>query len=230
LNWQSPSRFGPANDPLRTFRVCACHKLFRAAEDSLHALSCELNNGPRNTHHDAIRDMLYQLIKKLHPGIQRTHLTMECVAGQILNEGENPRNVRTGIKFVKGADTLCIDIAVVDPAAAPYMQTPTSHHIHRDGAASKHYSRVNVPSPLTPRSVIPFILEATGRLGLLLQCAHPSHYSQYLNTYPLPNSENYGSRGEDRTTTGASATPIVRQSYYFIYIFVLSGSLTICRV
>jgi hypothetical protein len=116
--------------------------------------------------------MLYQLIKKLHPGIQQTHLTMECVVGQILTEGENPRNVRTDIKFVKGADTLCIDIAVVDPAAATYMQTPTSSHLYRDGAASKyerekrqHYSRVSVPSPLPPRSVIPFILEATGRLG-----------------------------------------------------------------
>ena len=50
--------------------------------------------------------------------------------------------------------------------------TPTSSHIHRDGAASKyerekrqHYSRVSVPSPLPPRSVIPFVLEATGRLG-----------------------------------------------------------------
>jgi Reverse transcriptase (RNA-dependent DNA polymerase) len=164
--------FGPTNDPLGTFRVCACHKSFDAAEDSLHALSCGLNKGPRNTRHDAIRDMLYQLIKKLHPGIQQTHLTMECVVGQILTEGENPRNVRTDIKFVKGADTLCIDIAVVDPAAATYMQTPTSSHLYRDGAASKyerekrqHYSRVSVPSPLPPRSVIPFILEATGRLG-----------------------------------------------------------------
>jgi hypothetical protein len=70
--------------------------------------------------------MLYQLIKKLHPGIQQTHLTMECVVGQTLTEGENPRNVQTDIKFVKGADTLYIDIAVVDPAAATYMQTPTS--------------------------------------------------------------------------------------------------------
>ena len=63
---------------------------------------------------------------------------MECVVGQILTAGENPRNVRTDIKFVKGADTLCVDIAVVDPAASTYMQTPISSHIHRDGAASKY--------------------------------------------------------------------------------------------
>jgi hypothetical protein len=96
---------GPTNDPLGTFRVCACHKSFDAAEDSLHALSCGPNKGPRNTRHDAIRDMLYQLIKKLHPGIQQTHLTMECVVGQILTEGENPRNVRSTIAF--SCDEYC---------------------------------------------------------------------------------------------------------------------------
>ena len=164
--------FGPTNDALGTIRVCACHKSFDAAEDSLHALSCGLNKGPRNTRHDNIRDMLYQLIKKVNPGIQQTHLSLEFVVGQIVTADENPRNVRTDIKFVKGADTLYIDIAIVDPAASAYRQTPVSSHIHRDGAASKyerekrqHYSRVNTPAPLPARSVIPFVIEATGRLG-----------------------------------------------------------------
>ena len=60
-------------------RVCACNKSFDAAEDSLHALSCGLNKGFRNIRHDSIRNKLYQLIKRLNPGIPQTHLSLEWV-------------------------------------------------------------------------------------------------------------------------------------------------------
>ena len=81
--------------------------------------------------------------------------------------------LRTDIKYLKGADTFYIDIAVVDPAALEYQKAPTFSHLTRDGAASKyerikrnHYSKVVTPSPLPERSVIPFVVEATGRLIL----------------------------------------------------------------
>ena len=163
---------GPSNDPPGLIRVCACHKSFDACEDSLHALSCGLNKGVRNVRHDAIRNRLYQLIKKLNPGIQQTHLSMEYVVGQIDNGDGDSRSVRTDIKYVKGADTFLIDIVIADPAASDYQKAPTFSHLTRDGAASKcernkrqHYSRVNSPAPLLARSVIPFAIEATGRLG-----------------------------------------------------------------
>ena len=164
--------FGPTNDPPGLIRVCACHKSFDSAKDSLHALSCGLNKGLRNIRHDNIRNMLYQLIKKVSPGIQQSHLSMEFVVGQITTADENPRNVRTDIKYIKGADTLYIDIAIVDPAAFKYRQSPTFSHVTRDGAASmyerekrQHYSRVNTPTALPARSIIPFVIEASGRLG-----------------------------------------------------------------
>ena len=163
---------GPTNDPPGLLRVCACSKVFDASVDSLHGLSCSLNKGPRNLRHDNIRDKLYQLIKRLNPGIQQTHLSLEFEVGQITSPGDAPKHVRTDIKYIKGADTFFIDIGIVDPAASAFQRAPTYSHVNQDGAACQyertkrqHYARVNTPQPLLPRSVIPFIIEATGRLG-----------------------------------------------------------------
>ena len=159
---------GPTNDPPGLIRVCACNRSFDAHEDSLHGLSCALNRGIRNTRHDSIRDKLYLLIKKLNPGIQQTHLSKEFEVGRTSTD----TTVRTDIKYLKGADTFYIDVAVVDPAASEYQKAPAFSHLTRDGAASKyertkrqHYARVTTPSPLPERSIIPFVIEATGRLG-----------------------------------------------------------------
>ena len=163
----------PTNDPPGLLHVCACQKSFDAAEDSLHALSCALNKGPRNIRHDNIRDKLYQLLKRLNPGIQQSHLSMEFVVGQVVPQvDEPPYNVRTDIKFIKGAETFYIDVAIVDPAADEFQKPPARSHITQDGAATKHertkrqhYSRVSTPAAIPPRSIIPFVIEVTGRLG-----------------------------------------------------------------
>jgi hypothetical protein len=80
--------------------------------------------------------------------------------------------VHTDVKVIKGADTLYIDVAIVDPAAAMFLKPPTRSHLTQDGAASKygrtkrqHYARVNSSSAFPSRSIIPFAIEATGRLG-----------------------------------------------------------------
>ena len=169
---QSQAWTRPYQRPPGAHRVCACSKSFNASEDSLHALSCSLNKGIRNTRHDSIRNRLYQLVKKLNPGIQQTHLSMEYIVGQIDTGDGDPRSARTDIRYVKGADTFLIDVVIADPAALEYQKAPTFSHVTRDGAASKcernkrrHYSRVNIPAPLLDRSIIPFAIEATGRLG-----------------------------------------------------------------
>ena len=98
---------------------------------------------------------------------------MEFVVGQVVpTMDEPPYNVRTDIRFVKGAETFFIDVAIVDPAAAEFQKPPTRSHISQDGAASKyertkrhHYSRVSSPAVMPARSIIPFVIEATGRLG-----------------------------------------------------------------
>jgi hypothetical protein len=163
---------GPSNDLPGIIRVCACSKTYEAAANSLHGLSCALNRGPRNIRHDQIRNRLYQLIKRLNPGILPPRLSMEFDVGSYTIGGEGLRTVRTDIMFIKGAETLYIDIAIIDPAADEYQKPPTSSHLRQDGAASKyeqtkrqHYGRVNTPASLPASSVIPFVIEASGRLG-----------------------------------------------------------------
>ena len=109
--------------------VSACNKSFDAAEDSLYTLSCGLNKEFRNVRHDSIRNKLYQLIKRLNPGISQTHLSMEYVVGQIDSDGE-ARSARTDIKYVKGADTFFIDVVIADFAALAYQMALTLSHPH----------------------------------------------------------------------------------------------------
>ena len=116
------------NDPPGLVRVCACIKSFDAAEDSLYTLSCGLNKEFRNVRHDSIRNKLYQLIKRLNPGISQTHLSMEYVVGQIDTGDGEPRSARTDIKYVKGADTFFIDVVIADFAVLAYQMTPTLSH------------------------------------------------------------------------------------------------------
>lgn len=162
----------PSNDLPGQFRVCACQKSFDAAEDSLHGLSCALNKGHRNVRHDSIRDLLYQLIKRLNNGIQQTHLSLEFEVGQIQPPNEPSYVVRTDIKYIKGADTFYIDVAIIDPASAESQKAPTRSHLTQDAASSRyerikrqHYSRVNSPAAIPPGYIVPFVIEATGRLG-----------------------------------------------------------------
>ena len=61
-----------------------------------------------------------------------------------------PRIVRTDIKFIKGADTFYIDVAIVDPAAAVFQMPPTRSHLTQDGASSK-YEKTTLRQSQHPR-------------------------------------------------------------------------------
>ena len=89
--------------------------------------------GGTKNRHDSIRDRLYQLLKQLNPGIQQTHLRMEFVVGQVASPDEPLYTVRTDIKFIEGADTFYIDVAIVVPAAAEFQMPPTRSHLTQDG-------------------------------------------------------------------------------------------------
>ena len=160
-----------------------------AAEDSLHGLSCALNKGPRNVRHDSIRDKLYQLIERLNHGILQTRLSLEFEVGQIRPTNEPPHVVRPDMKFIKGADTFYVNVAIIDPASAESQKAPTRSHLTQDAALSRyeqikrqHYSRVNSPAAIPPGYIVPFVIEAAGRLGppALL----------FLNRH-LPDQKNY---------------------------------------
>ena len=101
--------------------------------------------------------------------------------------------MRADLTWTQPERRLIIDVAVVDPGADKYTKHPPSSHRNPDSAAQAeetrkraHYARI-VPAP-TPATIIPFVLEATGRLGpsalafLNKICrTHTYHRSQFFN-------------------------------------------------
>ena len=69
-------------------------------------------------------------------------------------------------------ETIFVDFAVVSPGASQYMEYPTLSPTVQDGAAMfiemlkrSKYAKIAPPSTPPPASVIPFAMEACGRLG-----------------------------------------------------------------
>ena len=82
-----------------------------------------------------------------------------------------PRRVTADISVIVGAETLWIDVSVVDPGCHHYIERYRSNEVP-DAAAKametterNHYSAVKDSLPLPPASIIPFMLETAGRLG-----------------------------------------------------------------
>ena len=74
-------------------------------------------------------------------------------------------------RVIVGAETLWIDVSVVDPGCHHYIERYRSNEVP-DAAAKamettkrNDYSTVKDPLPLPPASIIPFVLETSGRLG-----------------------------------------------------------------
>ena len=72
-----------------------------------------------------------------------------------------PKRVTTDISIIIGAETLWIDVSVVDPGCHHYIQQYLSNEVP-DAAAKamktskrSYYSTVKDPLPLPPASVIP---------------------------------------------------------------------------
>ena len=72
-----------------------------------------------------------------------------------------------------GVEKIIIDVSVVHPEGKMYIKNPILSHLNQDAAALAvenrkrlHYQKVSVPAAIPGSSVIPFVLESTGRLGL----------------------------------------------------------------
>jgi hypothetical protein len=96
------------------------------------------------------------------------NVTTRSVSGEIVES----RTVRADVVWWKGAAKLVINAQVVNPAAGEYMKFPTLSPVIRDAAAlygekrkRKNYRLVNDPVPIPAETVVPFVLEPSGRLG-----------------------------------------------------------------
>lgn len=149
--------------PLQLFgrhRNCKCGKLIDLTADPRHLLDCDRGGWYITRRHDDVRDQLYETIKRLHP---EAILTLEPV----LTAGEaNPR--RGDIKMVLGNRIRIIDVAICDPSAACYRDHGS---IREDLAAAKQKEQqkeakyAHIPELLNTDTLVPFVVEATGRIG-----------------------------------------------------------------
>ena len=160
---------GPSEDPDNMLRICACNKRFLAGEDRLHGISCRLNGNLRTNCHNQLRDLLFTLLKKARP---RAPIQKEILVGTTaLIEGRVIDSI-ADIVLTDGAIRYCIDVSTIDPASYTCMNHPINSVTLQDASAKSrehtkrhHYSLVQVPNPIPVASVIPFVVEATGRLG-----------------------------------------------------------------
>ena len=161
---------GPTNQDPELYQVCLCQKNYKVGENPYHGAHCHMNKGLRNKRHTDIRDRLATLLRHVYepaPG----SLTLEPVMGRTA-VARGAKEVKADISLVRAAETLVIDVSCVDPGADQYLLTPVFSFRVQDGAAKSmeahkiaHYKTVVTPHVLPDGAVIPFVVEASGRLG-----------------------------------------------------------------
>jgi hypothetical protein len=149
---------------------CSCGKMVCPSTEQLHTAHCSANRAIWTHRHNDIRDCFGRLLRKMYPN---NVVSMEKVVGKTAPDSDGvAHDVVADIALDLGPEVIVIDFAVVSPGASLYMEQPTESPINQDGAA-KHmernkrskYAKIAPPSTPPPASVIPFVIEASGRLG-----------------------------------------------------------------
>lgn len=160
---------GPSNDPPASIKVCACRRVYVTGEEPFHGVSCPLNQSLRTFCHTDILDLLYVLLKKRYPAAD---ISKEKVVGEMDPVDGIAHSVRADIVARIGPVTHFIDVSSADPGCRKAMAAVPSSVTQGDAAAKAreatkkaHYSKVTTPARLPAGSVIPFVIETTGRLG-----------------------------------------------------------------
>ena len=195
---------GPSSDHPEMIKVCACRRAYVAGEEPFHGISCFLNRGLRTRCHTEIVNLLVTLLKKRFPA---GNIGKEKLVGATLPLNGVVSEVYADIVARVGAVTYCIDVSTVDPGCRKAMAGAPSSVTTCDAAAKTreaskrvHYNRVATPARLSAESVIPFVIETTGRLGpaalsfLFSVCGtHTLLRSQFLNSIVLLLNRSNGS-------------------------------------
>lgn len=176
---------GAYNTPSNVPILCSCGNVYTTEAEPTHCFHC-YSNGPSWTRrHTALSKLLVTFIRSCKPNaIVKSENKGGTKVGQRVI---NVRNVNTGlieskrvdvfadIVVEEGPERLILDLLTVDPSAPmynkPHLTLPRAYNTV-DAAAiigerkkKYHYGRVSLPAPLPPESIIPFVTEATGRLG-----------------------------------------------------------------
>ena len=123
--------------------------------------------GYRTRRHNEIRDLLFRLIKKRHPLLTNEFLRLEDYVGS-LTDGTQ---VRADITWVVEAEKVVVDLVCIDVGCTLYIKAPTRSFLSSERAAlhaekgKREHARVVDPARLNATSIIPFVVQASGRLG-----------------------------------------------------------------
>jgi hypothetical protein len=150
---------------------------YDTSKNKAEALSCVLNCGLRTMRHTAALDILLRLIKNMAPG---DYCEKEKEVGKIvtvnIGRPDSVSFVQGDIVWQQGAAKHVIDLSIVTPEANSFLNPPYLSFLKQDAAAicgekrkRLHYSKVNevngVADRIPAESLIPFVIESTGRLG-----------------------------------------------------------------
>ena len=160
---------GPAEEIPVPLRVCACGQSFAPDSDPFHAISCRLNSHHRTFCHTDVVRLLYDLLKTRYP---LSVIQKEKEVGTTAPMDGQVHGIRADIVASIGAVTYVIDVSTIDPGNLSSLALNPSSAVQQDAASRsreaikrRHYRKVVTPAPLSEASVIPFVLETTGRLG-----------------------------------------------------------------
>ena len=141
---------------------CRCNSIHKPQVKYSHGLDCSSTRGLRIARHHILRDYLASTIKKMFP---EANIRKEHKIGVI---GES--DVIMDIVVEIGLHVYNIDLAVVNPGAESYLNLNVSSHRNQLSASGyeeankrRYYARV-LPA-VNPVGFVPFVIEATGRLG-----------------------------------------------------------------
>jgi hypothetical protein len=123
----------------------------------LHALDCNRLRPSRNRRHNDVADALLQALRSLFPG------------DIVLREGSVPggnRRYQADVLWHHGGETTILDVAIVEPAAPTYRNMgsvclPEVASGDREDFKRRHFQEVGLADAV----FVPFVIEATGRLG-----------------------------------------------------------------
>ena len=131
----------------------------RTRDHRFHGLNCRLGAGARTTRHDACRDALVQALRRLFGS---SAVLCEPRLGPGLKEPD--------LSLATAAGVLHIDVSVVNPAADRHVAahsdtTPTAAAVLGEHGKRTQYQHTLRSLGLRDDVFVPFVVEATGRLG-----------------------------------------------------------------
>jgi hypothetical protein len=143
-----------------------CGKLINVEEDPGHAFGCNKVTKQVVWRHNTLRDGYIEMIKSIDP---LADIESEQIVGHRMS-ADGWVAVRCDALYNIGPESYIIDFVVVNPSSKTYNRNGMHAYSTVNCAAliaqkSKRDHYATAVPPIDPRRIIPFAIEATGRLG-----------------------------------------------------------------